>query len=86
MEEFKRIPFGGNPYADFEFFKVELKVCDVKYTPEQIYAHFEFTSGYKVDVKGTFYPSLIRKAIVQVREMEQAHITNSSRCEIHADN
>lgn len=43
MEEFKRIPFGGNPYADFEFFKVELKVCDVKYTPEQIYAHFEFT-------------------------------------------
>ena len=32
MEEFKRIPFGGNPYADFEFFKVELKVCDVKYT------------------------------------------------------
>ena len=85
MEEFKRIPFGGNPYADFEFFKVELKVCDVKYTPEQIYAHFEFTSGYKVDVQGTFYPSLIRKAIVQVREMEQAHITNSSRCEIHAD-
>ena len=60
MEEFKRIPFGGNPYADFEFFKV--------------------------DVQGTFYPSLIRKAIVQVREMEQAHITNSSRCEIHADN
>ena len=30
MEEFKRIPFGGNPYADFEFFKVELKVCDVE--------------------------------------------------------
>ena len=49
----------------------------MKYTPEQIYAHFEFTSGYKVDVQGTFYPSLIRKAIVQVREMEQAHITNS---------
>ena len=33
----------------------------MKYTPEQIYAHFEFTSGYKVDVQGTFYPSLIRK-------------------------
>ena len=49
MEEFKRIPFGGNPYADFEFFKVELKVCDVKYTPEQIYAHFEFCLLYTSD-------------------------------------
>lgn len=86
MDEFKRVPFGGNPYADFEFFKVELKACDVIYTPEQIYAHFEFTNGCKVDVQGIFYPALIRKAVIQVHEMEQAHITNSSRYGIHADN
>ena len=86
MDEFKRIPFGGNPYADFEFFKLELKVSEIKYTPEQIYAHFEFINGCKVDVQGTFYPSLIRKAVVQVHEMDHTNIANSSRCGIHADN
>ena len=45
MDEFKRIPFGGNPYADFEFFKLELKVSEIKYTPEQIYAHFVIISA-----------------------------------------
>lgn len=85
MDEIKRIPFCGNPYADFEFFKLELKVSEIKYTPEQIYAHFEFTNGYKVDVQGTFYPSLIRKAVAQARETEHANIADSSRCGIHAD-
>lgn len=68
MDEFKRVPFNGNPYADFEYFNVELKACDIKYTPEQIYAHFEFANGYKIDVKGIFYPSIIRKAVVQIRK------------------
>ncbi len=74
MDEFKKVPFGGNPYADFDFFKLELKVSEIKYTPEQIYAHFEFSNGCKVDVQGIFYPSLIRKAVAQAREMEHANI------------
>lgn len=78
MDEFKRIPFGGNPYTDFDFFKLELRVSEIRYTPEQIYAHFEFANGCKVDTQGTFYPSLIRKAVAQVRELQDVIIEKTS--------
>lgn len=85
MDEFKRIPFGGNPYADFEFFKLELRVSEIRYTPERIYAHFEFVNGCKVDIQGVFYPSLIRKAVAQVRELQDVNIGKTSCSGITTD-
>lgn len=70
MEELKRIPFGGNLYTDFDFFNLELKVSDIKYTPEQIDAHLEFSDGRKVDIQGIYYPSLIRRAVPQINQSQ----------------